>query len=138
VNHTTPRRLVIGTIATIPLMAQADNLAGTERFLCASTQVTICDASGDCDSGPPSLWNMPSFIQVDLAKKTLSTPPASAEQRRSPFTHLTRDKGRIFIQAMENGRAFSLVIAEETGFATMALALDGSTVSAFAACTPTP
>jgi hypothetical protein len=137
-NHTTPRSFVTGIIATIPLIAQADNLTGIERFLCASTQVTICDALGDCDSGPPSLWNMPSFIQVDLAKKTLSTPPASAEQRRSPFTHLARDKGQIFIQGMENGRAFSLVVVEETGFATMALALDGSTVSAFAACTPTP
>jgi hypothetical protein len=137
-NHTIPRSFVIGIIATIPLIAQADNLTGTERFLCASTQVTLCYAIGDCESGPPSLWNMPSFIHVDLVKKTLSTPPTSAEQRRSPFTHLARDKGQIFIQGMENGRAFSLVIVEQTGFASMALALDGTTVSVFGACTPTP
>jgi hypothetical protein len=81
---------------------------------------------------------MPSFIEVDLVKKTLSTPAASAEQRRSPFTHMTRENGQIFIQGMENARAFSLVITEESGAATLAVALDGTTVSAFAACTPVP
>lgn len=135
-NHKISRSLVIGIIAAVPLIAEADNLTGTERFLCASTQVTFCDAYWGCDSGPPSLWNMPSFIQVDLAKKTLSTPRTSAEQRRSQFTHLARDNGRIFIQGMENGRAFSLVIVEETGSASLALALDGATVTVFGACTP--
>jgi hypothetical protein len=98
--------------------------------------VTRCEAFQGCDSGPPSLWNMPPSIQVDLAKKTLSTPPTSGQQRSSPFTHLARDNGRIFIQGMENGRVFSLVIAEDTGLASMALALDGTTISLFGACTP--
>ncbi len=135
---TIARRLLAGLLATAPLVAQADNLAGVSRFLCASTLVTRCYEIGDCETGPPGLWNMPSFIEVDLTKKTLSTPAASAEQRRTPFTHLTRENGQVFIQGMENARAFSLVIVEETGVATMAIALDGITVSAFAACTPIP
>ena len=65
--------------AMLPAIAQADNLAGADRFLCASSRVVRCYSAGDCDSGPPWEWNMPSFIQVDLKKKTLSTPPASAE-----------------------------------------------------------
>jgi hypothetical protein len=137
-NHRMSRSLVIGTIAAVPLMTQAENLAGTERFLCTSTEVTRCEAFRGCDSGTPSLWNMPPSIQVDLAKKTLSTPPTSGQQRSSPFTHLARDNGRIFIQGMENGRVFSLVIAEDTGLASFALALDGITVSVFGACTPAP
>jgi len=137
-NQRMPRRLVIGTIAAVPLMAQAQNLAGTERFLCTSTEVTRCEAFRGCDSGPPSLWNMPSSIQVDLAKKTLSTPPTSGEHRSSPFTHLARDNGRIFIQGMEDGRVFSLVIAQDTGLASFALALDGLTISVFGACTSAP
>jgi len=128
-----------GTIvALMPFTAIADDLTGTERFLCAATHVTRCYGRGDCESGPPSKWNMPSFIQVDLGKKTLSTPAASAEQRRSPITSLTRDDGQIFIQGTENGRAFSMVIAEDTGLVSMAVALDGITVSVFGVCTPTP
>ncbi len=135
---TLARSLLASLVATIPVIAHADNLTGVSRFLCASTLVTRCYEIGDCETGPPGLWNMPSFIEVDLTKKTLSTPAASAEQRRTPFTHLTRESGQIFIQGMENARAFSLVIVEETGVATMAIALDGITVSAFAACTPIP
>jgi hypothetical protein len=137
-NHRISRSLVIGAIAAIPLIAQADNLSGAERFVCTSTEVTHCEAFRGCDSGPPALWNMPPAIQVDLTKKTLSTPPTSGQQRSSPFTHLARDSGRIFIQGMENDRVFSLVIAEDTGLASFALALDGTTISVFGACTSAP
>jgi hypothetical protein len=135
---TMARSLLVSLVATAPVIAHADNLIGVTRFLCASTLVTRCYEIGDCETGPPGLWNMPSFIEVDLTKKTLSTPAASAEQRRTPFTHLTRENGQVFIQGLENARAFSLVVVEETGVATMAIALDGITVSAFAACTPVP
>ena len=122
--------------AMIPAIAQADRLTGTDRYLCASSQVIRCYSLGDCVSGPPWEWNMPSFIQVDLKKKLLSTPAASAEQRRSPITHLVRDAGQIIIQGTENGRALSMVINEETGLASTAIALDGITVNVFGACTP--
>ena len=133
-----PRSFVAGFIAAVPLAVQADNLTGTDRFLCASQEVTYCDEYYGCNSGSPALWNMPAFIQVDLAKKMLSTPRTSAEQRHSPFTHSQRENGRIYVQGVENGRAFSLVIVEETGLASLAIAIDGITVSVFGACTPAP
>jgi hypothetical protein len=131
-------RLALAAAATLPAVAQADNLAGADRFLCASSRVVRCYSVGDCDSGPPWEWNMPSFIQVDLRKKLLSTPAASAEQRRSPLTHVQREAGQIIVQGTENGRALSMVIAEETGLASSAIALDGITVTVFGACTPAP
>lgn len=136
-NHAI-RKVAAVLILAVPLIAQADDLTGSQRFLCAASHVTRCYGRGECESGPPWQWNMPSFIQVDLAKKTLSTPAASAEQRRSPITQLTRNDGAIVIQASENGRAFSMVIDEESGLATMAVALDGIIVNAFGACTPMP
>lgn len=131
-------RLVLAAAAVLPAVAQADNLTGADRFLCASSRVVRCYSVGDCDSGPPWEWNMPSFIQVDLKKKMLSTPAASAEQRRSPITHVVRDAGEIMVQGSENGRALSMVINEETGLASSAIALDGITVTVFGACTPSP
>lgn len=131
-------RLALAAAATLPAVTQADNLAGADRFLCASSRVVRCYSVGDCDSGPPWEWNMPSFIQVDLKKKMLSTPAASAEQRRSPLTHVQREAGQIIVQGTENGRALSMVIAEETGLASSAIALDGITVTVFGACTPSP
>jgi hypothetical protein len=129
-------RLATALAVMLPAVSQADNLSGAERFLCASSRVVRCYSIGDCESGPPWEWNMPSFIQVDLKKKLLSTPAASAEQRRSPITHLVREAGQIIVQGTENGRALSMVIDEETGLASSAIALDGITVNVFGACTP--
>ena len=92
-------RLALAAAATLPAVAQADNLAGADRFLCASSRVVRCYSVGDCDSGPPWEWNMPSFIHVDLKKKLLSTPAASAEQRRSPITPVRRAAGQIIVRA---------------------------------------
>ncbi len=122
----------------LPVSTLADDLTGADRFLCASSRVVRCYSVGDCDSGPPWEWNMPSFIHIDLKKKLLSTPAASAEQRRSPITHVVRDAGQIIVQGSENGRALSMVINEETGLASSAIALDGITVTVFGACTPNP
>jgi hypothetical protein len=124
--------------ALLPAMAQANNLTGAEKFICASSRVVLCYSAGDCDAGPPWELNMPSFIQVDLKKKVLSTPAASAEQRRSPLTYVQRDAGLIIVQGIENGRALSMVIEEESGLASTAIALDGITVTVFGACTPSP
>lgn len=136
--HKRITQLTAALAMTLPAIGQADNLAGSDRFLCASSRVVRCYAAGDCDSGPPWEWNMPSFVQLDLKKKLLSTPAASAEQRRSPITLVARDAGQILIQGSENGRALSMVIAEDTGLASTAIALDGITVTVFGACTPAP
>lgn len=130
---------ILASLAAIgPVVAQADNLTGADRFLCASSRVVRCYSIGDCDAGPPWEWNMPSFINVDLKNKLLSTPAASAEQRRSPITHVVREAGQIIVQGVESGRALSMVINEATGLASSAISLDGITVNVFGACTPQP
>lgn len=131
-------RLAAAMALALPVTTLADDLTGADRFLCASSRVVRCYSVGDCDSGPPWEWNMPSFIHVDLKKKLLSTPAASAEQRRSPITYVAREAGEIVVQGSENGRALGMVINEETGLASSAVALDGITVTVFGACTPDP
>jgi hypothetical protein len=120
-----------------PMMTQADVLGDAERLLCASSRVARCDAS-DCELGSPQKWNIPSFVTVDLAKKTLSTTAASTAQRHSPIAYISRDQDSIFLQGTENGRSFSIVIDKATGHASIAIAADGFTVSVFGECTPIP
>ena len=118
--------------------AAADNLAGADGFLCAASQVTVCSVDGTCASEPPWKLDIPQFIEVDLEKKTLSTTEASGENRSTPIKNLERDEGMIILQGYENGRAFSFMIAEEDGMASIAVARDGLSVSVFGACTPLP
>ena len=118
--------------------AAADDLTGAERFLCSAAQVTACYDDGECLTLPPWELNVPEFIQVDLGAGTLSTTAASGQDRSTPIKNLEREDGFIVLQGFENGRAFSFLIAEKTGRASIAVARDGLGVSVFGACTPLP
>jgi hypothetical protein len=117
---------------------RADDLTGQDQILCTSVQVTICSSDGQCKIESPWSLNIPQFVQIDLKEKTVSTTPASGENRSSPIRTLLREAGEIYLQGVEGGRAFSFVIEEETGMASIAVAREGKTVSIFGACTPMP
>ena len=116
--------------------AAADDLSGSDLLLCAAAQASLCTDDGACESGPPWNLNIPKFIQIDLAAKSLRTTAASGENRSTPVKNLERADGMIFLQGAEAGRAFSFVIAEATGMATIAVAKEGGGVIIFGACTP--
>ena len=91
-----------------------------------------------CSNEPPWKLDIPQFIEVDLDERTLSTTEASGENRSTPIKNLEREEGLIILQGYEKGRAFSFVIAEEDGMASIAVARDGLNVAVFGACTPMP
>ena len=93
---------------------------------------------GECAGGPSWILNIPQFIEVDLNERTLSTTAASGELRSTRIKNLEREDGVIVVQGFEQGRAFSFLITEETGMASIAVARDGLGVVVFGACTPMP
>lgn len=121
-------------VVTTP--AVADDLSGADRLICSSVQATVCAEDGECEIGPPWNWNIPNFIVIDLKKGELSTTPASGERRVTPFKNHESTQGVTYIQGVESGRAFSLVINQATGQLSVAVAREGVTVSVFGACTP--
>jgi hypothetical protein len=124
--------------AAPPAVTGADDLTGQDRLLCTAVEVTRCVESGTCTSELPWNLNVPQFIEVDLKAKTFSTTKASGENRATPIRSLLREEGLLVLQGFEAGRAFSFVIHEESGMASVAVARDGLTVSIFGACTPMP
>lgn len=133
-------RLLLGIVALLGLSgaSAAEDLTGAERFLCAGLQATHCDTTGACESGMPWDWNMPQFVVIDLEAKVVSTTRAVERFRRTPIRTLERSEGEIYLQGVENARAFSFVIDEASGVASIAIAADGHTISVFGACTPIP
>ena len=129
--------LSLGLAAT-GLPAAADDLTGQDRLLCTAVEATRCLESGGCTSEAPWNLNIPQFIEVNLKDCNLSTTKASGENRMTPIRSLSREDGLIVLQGIEAGRAFSFVIHEESGMASVAVARDGMTVSIFGACTPMP
>ena len=105
-------------------------------LLCSSSWATVCTADEICESGPPWGWNIPQFVEVDLEGKILSTTEASGENRTTPVEVIRREDGVIFIQGIELGRAFSVVVSEDTGRLSAVIAGQDLTISIFGACTP--
>jgi hypothetical protein len=107
-------------------------------LICAGIEAIVCSADGVCDEGPAWEWQIPQYLLVDLKKKELATTEASGENRKTPILNIMKEEGQTVLQGFEGGRAFSIVLHEADGFASIALALDGLTISVFGACTPLP
>ncbi len=134
------KRLLLAVIsrwfALAPVAVIADDVSDVDRILCSSVEATVCSLEDGCEIGAPWFWGIPQFIEIDLKTKRLSTTAASGESRTTPVTSMKRDGAQIFLQGVENGRAFSLVINKDTGMLSAAVAREGITVSVFGACTP--
>ena len=115
--------------------AYADPLTGVDKFVCAASQVQICVEADTCYSASPWELDVPEFVVIDLKKNTISTTKSSGDNRSTAFNKATRDEGKIYLQGVEGGRAFSFVIDEATGFISVAVARDGFVVSIFGSCT---
>ena len=116
--------------------ALADDLAGENEILCSSASVVICLDDGTCVAAVPWEVNVPQFIEVDLRRKRLATTEASGENRATTVNSLMKEDGLTYLQGVEGGRAFSIIINESTGFMTAAVAREDITVTVFGACTP--
>ena len=120
-----------------PVPALCDDITGANKIMCAASTVIMCGEGGDCAQGSPIELNVPQFIEIDLKAKRLSTTKASGQNRSTPILSIAREPGKVILQGHENGRAFSFVISEATGLASVAVARDGISVAVFGACTPT-
>jgi len=113
-----------------------DVLKDVDRMLCVPGPVSHCVTNSGCNSEDPEREYIPEFIEVDLKRKTLAATRASGEDRSTPIQNQARAAGYIYLQGVENGRTFSMVISESTGELTFVVAADGETASMFGDCTP--
>ena len=131
-----PKIAALVLALTFTSQAAADVLQGADRLLCVPGPVSHCVVNEGCNTEPPEGESIPEFLEVDLKGKTLSTTRASGEDRTTPIQNLTRESGYIYLQGMENGRTFSMVISEGTGDLTFTVSTDGETAAMFGSCTP--
>jgi hypothetical protein len=130
-------RLVFPLLAATLLASTsvADNVRESRQILCAVVEVTACISEGECETTLPWNLNVPQFIIVDFEKRELRTTKASGENRSTLIKNLERTEESVIAQGFEAGRAFSFVIHRDTGMASIAVAMDGITVSGFGSCT---
>jgi hypothetical protein len=131
-----PIFLLVASAVLLVTPTFADDVTGKDKMICTSVRATECFADGECVPGSPENWNLPRFTKVDLEKMTLSTTEASGENRTTPIDRVETDGDDILAHGAQGGRAFSFVLDQDSGTATVAVALEGSVLAVFSVCTP--
>ena len=90
----------------------------------------------DCQRSTTQGMNIPQFIRVDFEKKRLSGTLESGNQVSTGIQNRQRIDGKTILQGAENGRGWSVVIAEETGKMTATISDDQVGFVLFGVCTP--
>lgn len=117
-------------MCTATASALAADFDGTKPLLCSAIEANDCALGTTCQKGLAENVNVPQFIRLDFAKKTMS-----AGTRTSTIKHQSRDGGMLMMQGFENYRAWSVTINEVTGKMVGAIAGDQEGFLIFGACT---
>lgn len=132
------KKLIIFGVGLLAIStATAENLDGVDEMICSAAQAQVCLENGQCYTAVPWELAIPDFVVINTRKKTISTTKASELNRSTSFSKVEKTDGLIYLQGIENGRAFSFVIDEATGRMTVAVSRDGMSVTVFGACTDT-
>jgi hypothetical protein len=132
--------LLLATMATLaletttPQSARGSEFDGSRNLLCAPNDVVECDTTGRCERESIEDIDLPSFIHVQFAKKRLMS--ASGDQRETPIQNFQNANGLTILQGAENGRAWSVVIDQNSGHMSGSIADGGGAFAVFGSCLP--
>jgi hypothetical protein len=126
---------IVLAVLLISTAAIGDDVTDSERLLCSSSRIIACFEEGDCAELIAEEIGVPQFVVIDTKAGTVATTKASRANRSTPIGKVNRADGLMFFQGIEEGRAFSFVVHEQSGHLTVAVSRDGLSVSVFGSCT---
>ncbi len=117
------------------LAAGAGDFDGSKTLLCVPGEAVDCLARGNCWQRTPDDLGIPRFITVDFRAKRLSGRSAEGEETTA-IQNVQSIDGKQILQGAENGRGWSIVIDEQTGDMSAAVADQAAGFVLFGSCTP--
>jgi hypothetical protein len=134
------KTLPVTIIAGIGLLCSATSWAGdfdgSKPLICSVIQTVSCPRNEDVEIGTAEDIDLPQFFFIDFEKKLVTGRSPGGELRETKIESIKHDDGKLFLQGVQRGKAWSAVIDEETGKTTIIGANDEMGVVVFAACTP--
>ena len=127
--------LVLG-LGVLPYAHAAATYDGSVPLICALIEVIDCVPGAECQRGAPETVSLPPFIKLNFTEKMLSTTEAAQKQQTTPIKQLEQFDASMILQGVEGSRAWSMVIAKETGKMSATVADDQAGFVIFGACTP--
>lgn len=124
------RNLVVAGLALLALPVLAADFDGSKPLLCATQSALDCARGDDCAAGLPEEIGAPSFMRIDLAKKSVIGPQTTTEI-------LLQDKSgkQLLLQGREGGFGWTIVVDQPSGELTVTLTNRNGAYVLYGACT---
>jgi hypothetical protein len=124
------RNLVLSGLTLLATSALAADFDGSKPLLCATQAALDCARGEDCTSGLPEDIGAPTFMRIDLAKKSVIGPQTTSEI-------LLQDKSgkQLLLQGRESGFGWTIVIDQPSGELTVTLTNRNGAYVLYGACT---
>lgn len=114
----------------------AGDFDGSKPLICAVIQTVSCPRGEDIETGAAEDIDLPQFLFIDFEKKIVTGKSSEGELRETTIERIKHEDGKLILQGVQRGKAWSAVINEETGKTTIMGGNDEMGVIVFAACTP--
>ena len=128
--------LVILCLLVTPLSVAAGDFDGSKPLLCAVIDTFECWPDGECQWGKAESINIPQFLRINFKKKIISGTRESGEVRTTKIENMARIDGKLILQGVQSGKAWSMVIMESNGKTTLTASDGQAGFVVFGACTP--
>ncbi len=123
-------------------VAPAQTFDGSQRLLCAASEILVCEPVAGCEQVTAESVNAPRFLLIDPETQTISGARPELDQRSSAIENAENLDGKFIIQGIEDGResvrdglGWSLTISEERGTMVLTAAAEDLAYTVFGACT---
>lgn len=122
-------------IMMCPMPLLAGEFDGSKPLICAVIETFECEQNVECQRGPAESIGLPQFVNIDFTEKTISSRTDTGPVRTTKIQQMDSVDGKLILQGVQNGRAWSMVINEMTGKLTLSASDDLSGFIVFGACT---
>ena len=116
-------------------LSHAETLATEGKLICSVTEAVVCDPMGACERGLAEELNLPNFIRIDFAAKSVTGTRADGEEVSAPVSSASNDEASIVLQGLQGGRAWSMLVDREAGDMTLTASDFKAAFVIFGACT---
>jgi len=122
--------LLLSGLGVVSPAATAATLDELPPLLCAPATVLECEADGGCARTTPEAANIPPFLKIDPAAKTVSTLDG---RRTSAISQADTLQDRVVLSGGDGARGWMLFISD-AGQMTATAATDRHTFVLFGTC----
>ena len=110
-----------------PLLAQS-------KSVCSIVQYKACYDDGECFDSPADPADSPAFITIDSDAGVVHATEPRFSDRSSPILTSNEEDGRLMLTGVQEGRAWSITVVEETGEMSLAISDPEEAILVFGRC----